>query len=175
MRAVRAKPGVHAVGVAVDEMVGVSRGGRFELPPVRCAVLERRAVALLRKLRAEMGEARNEHELYMARLNSLRREFSHVSQFVDSRLDMLSVFTEKELRKWFSSGGFSSPDLRVTDGSQQQGQGHEAPLDEAEERLARGSAVAAELRARLSARCVARRVMPETEQESHPGQFSDSR
>ena len=37
-------------------------------------------------------------------------------------------------------------DLRVTAGSQQQGQGQEAPRDEAEERLARGSAVAAELR-----------------------------
>ena len=40
-------------------------------------------------------------------------------------------------------------DLRVTDGgdgSQQQGQAQEAPRDEAEERLARGSAVASELR-----------------------------
>ena len=37
------------------------------------------------------------------------------------------------------------------------------------------SLAVAELPARLSARCAARRVMPETEQESHPGQFSDSR
>lgn len=28
---------------------------------------------------------------------------------------MLSVFTEKELRKWFESQGYQSPDLKKTD------------------------------------------------------------
>ena len=57
----------------------------------------------------------DEHVAYEERLARMIRQYPHVSQFVDKRRQMLSVYTEKELKKWFETSGYGSPDLKKTD------------------------------------------------------------
>ena len=38
-----------------------------------------------------------------------------MNQYVDKRLNTLCLYTEKELKKWFSSSGYDQPNLNDTD------------------------------------------------------------
>lgn len=107
--------GVQGIGVPEDELLVVSCGGRFELPPERCAALERRYVALLRRVRSAMADRYDEHVAYESRLSRMCKEHLGVAQHVAKRRALLSVFTEKELKKWFESSGFNSPDFNKTE------------------------------------------------------------
>lgn len=60
-------------------------GGRFEAPPERCAVLERRSVRVLEMVRSEMGAAHETHGAYMARLEALCQQYGQMRQFVEKR------------------------------------------------------------------------------------------
>ena len=115
LRARKGARGIQAIGLPEDDVLIVSCGGRFEVPPDRCALLERRQVGLLRRIRATMQETYDEHAEFEANLARLRREHPAVDQYVDKRRSMLSVFTPKELKRWFESSGYNSPELRKTD------------------------------------------------------------
>jgi len=107
--------GVSVIGLPEDEVLGETCGGRFESPPEGCALLGRPQVALLRRMSTLMNEAYEEHTAYEMRLNKMMREHPAVNQYVEKRRAMLSVFTDKELKRWFESSGYSSPDLNKTD------------------------------------------------------------
>lgn len=96
-------------------MLIVACGGRFEVAPERCALLERRYVRLLDRVRVLMAERHAEHALFERRLAALCREYSSMTANVDKRLFNLSVYTERELKGWFMSSGFTSPDLNKID------------------------------------------------------------
>ena len=107
--------GMQAIGLAEDEVLTVSCGGRFETAPERSALLESRLIALTRRIRNSMNEAYEETAGFEVRLSKLRVEFSAMNQYVDKRLPTLCLYTEKELRKWFQSSGYDSPNLNKTD------------------------------------------------------------
>ena len=52
--------GMQAIGLAEDEVLSVSCGGRFEVAPERSAVLESRLISLTRCIRTSMAEAYEE-------------------------------------------------------------------------------------------------------------------
>ena len=106
---------IGVIGLPEDEMLVVACGGRFELPPERCALLERRYVRLLDRVRDIMSEIYQEHLLFKTRVAALNVEYPGMSQHMDKRLFNLSVYTERELRTWFSSGGYTTPNLGKTD------------------------------------------------------------
>ena len=97
------------IGLPEDELLSVSCGGRFEVVPERCAVLERRQVALLQRVRGEMKHAYDEHVAYEARLRRMCEQHGAMVQYVPKRRGMLSVYTEKELKRWFESRSASHP------------------------------------------------------------------
>ena len=110
--------GAYIDGVGLTEDVQLclgGGGGRFEAPPERCALVDRRMSRLVEMVRDEMGAAWEAHLLYQGRLAALCTAHPHMRQFVDKRVEMLSVFTEKELKQWFESGGYNSPKLDKTD------------------------------------------------------------
>lgn len=107
--------GLQVIGLGEDEVLVVSGGGRFESAPERSALLERRVVALLRRVRWAMEQAFEETSWFESRLHALRVQYSHMNQHVDKRLPRLCLYTEKELKKWFSSGGYEQPSLNKTD------------------------------------------------------------
>ena len=101
----RRRDGALVIGIPEDAVLCFSGGGRFETPPERCAILERRQLKLLRVVREEMAGMHTAHADYEARLEELCRQHSHIRQFVGRRRDMLSVYSNKELKEWFESGG----------------------------------------------------------------------
>ena len=77
---------IDGLGLTEDRLLCLSGGGsRFENPPERCAVIDRRMVRLADMVREEMSAAHEVHVAYLARLETLCNKFSHVRQFVDKR------------------------------------------------------------------------------------------
>ena len=114
-RRLEARGSLQVVGLPEDEILAVACGGRLELPPERCALLEKRCVRLLDRVRSIMVEQYDEHCAFEVRLEKCVSEHPSVKPFVEKRRNMLSLYTEKELKRWFESSGYTSPDLHKTD------------------------------------------------------------
>jgi hypothetical protein len=72
-------------------------------------------VRLLDRVRAIMTEAYDEHTAFELRLERCASERPEMRQFIDKRRNVLSVYTEKELKSWFASSGYTMVDLKKTD------------------------------------------------------------
>ena len=62
-----------------------------------------------------MGEAYDAHTAFEARLERLCTQHPSMRQHVHKRRQVLSVYTDKELTRWFETSGYSMPELRKTD------------------------------------------------------------
>ena len=88
---------------------------RFEVPPERCALLERRCVQLLDRVRGMMDERYRAHVAFERRLEEGCQRRADMRQHVGKRRNALSLYTATELQRWFESSGYTMPDLRKTE------------------------------------------------------------
>ena len=94
---------------------GVPAGGRLELPPERCALLEKSYVKMYDRVRGMMADAYDEHVAFEERLARLSKQRPGMDQYIPKRRNQLSLYTEQELKRWFESSGYTMADLNKTD------------------------------------------------------------